>query len=239
MAAPFVLSNGLVLLGGNTLTGNTNQIALSYGAQALDDTRLGNLTKVNAGGLKKVGCSVKGYMDFVTADVAMFNDMGLSDVLTLATAVTEGSADYFFKPLVADFQWGGKQGINLPFSLTAQAAGDLIRGTLIANKTGITTTGNGTGFQLGAVLAAQKVYGALHVLSIAGTSTPTITALLQSSVDNTFAAPTTRLSFTAATAVGAQFLSAAGAITDQWWRISYTISGSSPVFGFVLSVGIQ
>jgi hypothetical protein len=106
------------------------------------------------------------------------------------------------------------------------------------NGTARTTTGTGTGIQLGAVTAAQRMYCNLHVLSISGTGTPTITVKLQSSVDNTFASPTDRIVFTAATALGGQASSALGAITDQWWRAQWTISGTNPSFLFAVSAGI-
>jgi hypothetical protein len=84
------------------------------------------------------------------------------------------------------------------------------------------------------------MYAALHVLSVAGTATPTITARVESSVDNTFASPTTRLTFAAATAVSGQTLRTAGtAITDTWWRVAWTISGTTPSFLFAAALGIQ
>ena len=79
---------------------------------------------------------------------------------------------------------------------------------------------------------------ALHVLSVAGTSTPTLTVIVQSDDNAGFTTPTTRISFTAATAVGAQWGSVAGALTDDYWRISYTISGTNPVFAFAVSAGV-
>jgi hypothetical protein len=112
----------------------------------------------------------------------------------------------------------------------------LIGGTVIHNQTR-TTSGNGTGFQLGAVGATQRVHGALHVLSAAGT-TPSLTVVVQSDTSG-FPSPTTQLSFAAKTAIGSEFLSAAGPITDDFWRANFTISGTSPSFLFALILGIQ
>src|SRR5262249_38387216 len=65
----------------------------------------------------------------------------------------------------------------------AQARGTwpLVRGQS-AHASGVprTATGNGTSLQLGAVAADQHLYANLHVLSVAGTVTPTITAKVQS-----------------------------------------------------------
>jgi hypothetical protein len=82
------------------------------------------------------------------------------------------------------------------------------------------------------------MYGALHVLSVAGT-TPSITARVESSVDNTFASPTTRLTFTAANTVSGEILRTDGtAITDTWWRVAWTITGTTPSFLFASTLGI-
>lgn len=81
------------------------------------------------------------------------------------------------------------------------------------------------------------MYVALHVLSVSGT-TPSLTVIVQSDDNVGFTTPTIRISFTAATEVGAQWGSVAGALTDDYWRISYTISGTNPVFAFAVSAGV-
>jgi hypothetical protein len=231
------IKNGLVRLGGYDLTGDVNAIALSYGAVALDATSLGNLSRNFMGGLKTTKCVVKGFWN-ATNGGAEFADMGLTDILTVGFTKTEGGIVYFQKGMIAQYTTGDQVGKVLPFSLTAEAAGDLIRGTLVANKSAIAATGFGTGFQLGAVLAAQSVYAALHVTAATGAGEDDV-VIVQSSVDNTFASPTTRLTFAGALAIGAQLISAAGPITDTWWRVGYTISGSTPSFDFTTSIGIQ
>lgn len=231
------ITNGLVRLGGYDLTGDSNKIAASYGVAALDNTVLGNKTKSNAAGLKTTKVSVAGFWDS-TNDGAIFADISLADILTFGFSSTEGDVAYFQKAMQGSYVTGDQVGKLLPFVLTAEAAGDLIRGTLVANKTGITATGFGTGFQLGAVSASQAVYAALHVTAATGSGEDDV-IIVQSSPDNTWATPTTRITFAGATAIGAQLLSAAGAITDTWWRIGYTITGSTPSFNFAASVGIQ
>ena len=114
-----------------------------------------------------------------------------------------------------------------------------MRGSLIhPGSASRSSSSTGTGRQLGAVVAGKSMYVALHVLSVAGTSTPTLTVIVQSDDNAGFTTPTTRISFTAATAVGAQWGSVAGALTDDYWRISYTISGTNPVFAFAVSAGV-
>jgi hypothetical protein len=44
--------------------------------------------------------------------------------------------------------------------------------------------------------------------------------------------------FTAATGLTSQAASVLGAVTDQWWRVIWTITGTTPSFTFAVSAGI-
>lgn len=153
---------------------------------------------------------------------------------------TVGGLAYFTNALRASYKIGEAVGEVAPWMSAAKSSWPLVRGQF-AHPPGTprTATGTGTGLNLGAVAAGRRMYAALHVLSAAGV-TPSLTARVESSVDNTFAAPTTRLTFTAATAAGGQILRTAGtAITDPWWRIAWTITGTTPSFLLVASLGVQ
>ena len=112
-------------------------------------------------------------------------------------------------------------------------------GGLKALDGSITATGNSTGANLGAVGATEKCYVAIHCTSVSGTSTPTITFKLQSDDNSSFTSPTDRITFTGITAIGADFQSVAGAITDTHWRLNYTVSGTNPNFSIHATVGIE
>ena len=233
------ITAGLVMLGGNDLSGASNAIAASYGCVALDGTVLTNKSRNFAGGLKQTKLSVKGFWDPLVVGAPVFADISLTDIMTWGFTQTEGGVVYFQKGMVAQYSQSGKVGDLLPFGVTAEAAGDLVRATLMARKTAIAASGNGTGFQLGAVASGQSVYAALHVTAASGTSEHD-TLVLQSSVDNTFASPTTRITFADPGAVlGAQLLSLAGPVTDTWWRFVWTVSGTLPSYNFTASAGIQ
>jgi hypothetical protein len=103
-----------------------------------------------------------------------------------------------------------------------------------------TATGNGTGVQIvGGVPAGQYLYAAIHVLSVSGTSTPTLTVKIQSDNGSGFPSATDIATFTAATARTGEVVRAAGAITDDWFRVSYTISGTTPSFLFLVTLGVK
>jgi hypothetical protein len=97
----------------------------------------------------------------------------------------------------------------------------------------------GTGFVIaGGVPSGKRLWGGLHATALFGTS-PTLDVIIQSAAtgDSTFASPTTRLTFTQMTAIGAQLISAAGPITDTRFRLKATLGGSvNPrftIFGWI------
>ena len=68
----------------------------------------------------------------------------------------------------------------------------------------------------------------------------TFTASVQSDDAVGFPSPTTRLTFAAATAIGAQQLTLDGPIpTDTFWRINWTIAGTTPSVTALITLGIQ
>ncbi|SCL43268.1 hypothetical protein GA0074692_6797 [Micromonospora pallida] len=76
------------------------------------------------------------------------------------------------------------------------------------------------------------------MLSIAGTATPSVTVTIQSDDAAGMATPTDRLTFTAATVAGGQTLRLAGPITDTYYRATWTVSGTTPSFLFVVALGL-
>jgi hypothetical protein len=100
-----------------------------------------------------------------------------------------------------------------------------------------TVSGTGVARQLGAVSATQRLWAALHVPAASGT-TPSLTVRVQSDDNAGFTSPTDRITFTAAAGRTAQMSSVAGAITDQWWRVTWTVTGTTPSFRFSVAAGI-
>jgi hypothetical protein len=233
-----VLKNQKVFFGGYDLTGITNAVSLASEAEAVDATVLGNSTRVNKGGLKTVAASVQGFFDADPYDSALYANVGASDKpLSILTSGTEGTPAYMFKCMIGSYNPSASIGDMFGFSLETAGAGNLIRGTLMENNTAATSTADGTGRQLGAITASQKMYAALHIFSASGT-TPTLDVTVESDDNSSFTSAATRITFSQANAVGAQYTTLDGAITDDYWRVSWTIGGTDPSFGFVVVLGI-
>jgi hypothetical protein len=242
---PTVLTDVRIYLESADLTGWSNKLEVSGSVADEDSTTFGSGGwHERVGGERDLDGAVDGFFEaFDTSrpDDAFWANLGSNQVAFTAVpaAGTAGSLAYLTRAQLMDYKPGAAVGKLLGWSASVKGNWPLVRGTILHPQgTARTATGTGTGFQLGAVSAAQRMYACLHVLSIAGTATPTITVSLQSSVDNTFASPTTRITFAADTTLDGQALSLLGPVTDQWWRAAWTISGTTPSFLFAVSAGV-
>ena len=166
----------------------------------------------------------------------------LSIPKSFAIGSADGSVAYTMNGIALSYSpFGGEVGQLAMASVKGRSASSpVVRGKVLHPLgTARSASGTGTGRQLGAVVAGKSVYAALHVASATGT-TPSLTVKVQSDDNGSFTTPTDRITFTAETDATShyQWGSAAGAITDDYWRASWTISGTGPSFTFLLAVGI-
>ncbi|WP_075662205.1 hypothetical protein [Streptomyces acidiscabies] len=240
-----ILVNVRCFAGGVDLTSASNKIELSSEVEDKDATNYASQGwKELLGGLGSAELSGEGQWE--AGDPSKVDDTSWAHVGTVVpwsvsanNGAAVGDLAYFMTALRSDYKLFDAVGEVAPWSGTGKSSSPLVRGQF-AHPPGLarTATGTGTGLQLGAVPAGRRLHAALHVLSAAGT-TPSLTVRVESSVDNTFSAPTTRLTFNAATVVGGQILRTDGsAITDTWWRLAWTITGTTPSFLFVGTLGI-
>ena len=91
--------------------------------------------------------------------------------------------------------------------------------------TAISTTANGTAFDLGQVSSSQSLYGALHLMTAASTARA-LSMTIQSATSSGFTTPTTRITFTLSSARGSTWaLPVSGLSTDpKFWRAAWTLS---------------
>lgn len=249
-----ILTNVRLFAGAVDLTGVSNRIEVTPSADIKDATTFGSadpvtglLWKENLSGLDAAQISASGFWEAGSGSLvdddqwANFGGVGPWSVLPGPSA--EGSLAYIVNAVRTSYSIFDAPGEIAPFSAAAMSTGAFSRGgVLLAPGTARTATGTGTIVQLGAVPAGRAMRAALHVVSVAGT-TPTFAAILQSAAAIGFASPTTRATFTTVAGPAgnrtAEFVaSAAGPITDAFWRISYTITGTTPSFLALATAGI-
>lgn len=242
---PTVLTDCRLYLDGADLTGYSNKAALSAKAASLDRTTFasGGYTELS-GGLFSGTASLEGFWqagDLSQPDDAFWTNLGAATVPLTAvpTSGAVGSLTYLTQVLETQYTPGAKVGDLLSWQASLETNWPVVRGKVLHPQgTARSSSGNGTGLQLGAVDASHALYVCLHVMSISGTSTPTITVSIQDSVDNTFGTPHTSGTFPAVTTLDGQTLKISGAVTNTWYRATWTISGSTPSFLFAVSAGI-
>lgn len=249
--AKHVLTNVRLFAGGCDLTGQSNKLELGGEFEEKDatvwpvadsQTTLGKQylaglfgAKISAAGLWDAG-------DPSLVDDELFADRGGTVGWTACPAgSTEASVAYLMTALQTSYQLFGQVGDVAPWQASLSGTGFLARGQ-VASAPGTARTATGTGTILnivGGVPSGKRLHASLHVLSVSGTSTPTFTASVQSAALVGFGSPTSRITFTGATAISGQYQTLAGPITDEYFRLSWTISGSSPSFLVAAAIGVD
>ncbi|WP_030387069.1 hypothetical protein [Streptomyces sp. NRRL S-241] len=241
----FTLLNARLFAVGADLTGSSNKIELTGEMEDKETTNYySNGWKEVIAGLGSAEATAEGQWeaaDSSKVDDAMWSRLGGVGPWTVCpNGAAVGDLAWVTQCMTASYALGGSIGDVAPWTGKGVSSWPLVRGQM-AHPAGTarTSTGTGTAVQLGAVPAGKRLYGALHVLSVAGT-TPSITARIESDNAVGFPSPTTQLTFAAANAAGGEALrTAGGAITDDWWRVAWTISGTTPSFMFATSFGIR
>lgn len=242
--AVYVNQDITYLFGSMSIAGNAKSAVINSTAQSLDTTSL-----ATTGWSTFIGGNKSG--DFSLDLMADFDAGTLDDTIwtyitantdapqSLAIGSAEGSTAYVWNGLnTAYTPVMGAPGELAMASLSGVANGPIARGMLMhTTGTARTATGTGTARLLGAVTASQRIYANLHVTAASGT-TPTLVVKVQSDDNAGFTSPVDRITFTTATGKTAQATNVAGAITDTYWRVTWTLTGTTPSFTFGVSAGI-
>jgi len=249
MPAPVILTNVRLFTGAADLTTVSNKVTIQAEREERDATTYlpegdpDSGWKKVMGGLASASVAASGFWE--AGDSGKVDDAawaalgGLTAWTACPIGAAAGSPAWVMKALEGKYAVGGAPGEIAPWEANASSGWPAVRGK-VGHPPGTARTGDGDGtaLELSAVSASQNLYAALHVLSVAGTSTPTLTVTIESDVDADFTTPATQLSFTAATAIGGQITRVPGAISDTFYRVTWEITGSTPSFLFLVSLGI-
>ena len=240
--AKFVFNDGKVFSGGYDLSDHITSVNLEITAEELDATTInsGGFREV-LGGIRDSSLTMDGFYEAGSnkPDALLGASVGNELIVTTVPDAGVGNTAYFMKSRLFTYSMFGTVGEIAPFSISKSQSADKVVQGKIEIDGDLTSSGNSTGVQLGAVGADEKIYVAIHCYSVSGTSTPTITFKLQSDDNASFTSPTDVITFSDITAIGADFQSAAGAITDDYFRLNYTISGTDPSFSIHATIGIE
>lgn len=236
------ITNAFAYVDSHDFTGDSNAFSLTCEAESKEKTtfRSNGWREYNLG-VKTSALSLAGFYQAGTdsVDEYSFDALGVTGRVTTGGVVeAEGEPAGMLQSMAHSYQILGGHGENAPYSLEGGCSDGVgvIRGKLAKETGTVTATGAiGTALNLGAVSASQYLYATIHLLGTAGT---TITVVVESDSDNTFATATTQMTLGPYTTVGGRWATrVAGPITDTWWRMRVTaITGTWTVAG---AVGIQ
>ena len=192
-------------------------------------------------GLKSAEVKVSAWQDFASGATAerLRALSGAAEVVQVAQdRGAVGSLAWFTAgPLLARPFISGKvgelAGVELMVSGNGMAAAEGL--VTIGPDVPVTATMSGVGQQVGAVAAGGVAYGALSVLTM--TAGATVTVALQSAA-SLGGAYTTRATSAALTAAGAVLLSSVAVTPHQWWRLTVTVTGTTPSLVMLGSVAV-
>ena len=240
--AKYIFTDGKVVSGGYDLSSNITNVTLDITADELD------ATTINSGGFREKLAGIKDSQlqldGFYEAgankpDALLGANIGNELIVSVTPDAGVGNVSYFMKSRLFSYNIFGSIGEITPFSVTKSNSSDVVvRGTVDIDGA-ITATGASSGINLGAVSSGEKVYCAIHCTGVSGTSTPTITFKLQSDDNASFTSPTDVITFSDITAIGADYQFDSNTTTDTYWRLSYTVSGTTPSFDIHAAIGIE
>lgn len=254
--ATFVQTAAQLFSGGVKFTCFTDQLSLEMTADPVEFTNYCSTgAREYRQGLRTWQVDAQGFADFAAVgattgglvpgeEIIPANLNGTTTNLTICPVDgSEGAVAYLASGAYSQMMLlGGAVGDPGRYGFTAVPATladghKLVRGRLEANRT-VTSSSNTTGTQFGAVASGQRLAASLHVFTLSGTS-PTLTVKVQSDDNSSFTSATDRISFSAASTRSGQFSYIDGPVTDDYWRVSWTIGGSAtPTVAFAVAFGI-
>lgn len=239
------------------LSGYARTLAVSDEADAQDATTMADTTRRMIPGVRTVSWDAELTFDaavderlaalFASANSAGGMGDGTATMMSfMPGGATEGQLAYFMRSMI------GAANVPMQFGETfvqsvsgapydgGRGAGsaELARGTVACVvTTAAAGSGNRPGYLLGALTdSLDQIQLAGHCTAIAGSS-PLLTLNVQSDDNAGFTSPTTRYSATAISAAGAiDIPPIAGPITDSYWRITWSLTGTGVSASFVASL---
>lgn len=210
-------------------------IDLSLERDAVEQTVFADSSRSHIAGLRSVSLSATAIADLIqgaSPGPPSALDTSVRLVTIGGAGETDGAEIYAFATRTASASFGGSVGdpLEVQIELAAEiAAGG--RGLILHPDATRSASGNGTARQFGALADGGRLLFGVHVFSASGTS-PQLTVALQSDDASGFASPATVATLGPVSSPQGLYTVVNGPVTDTWWRVTWTISGTSPSFRF-------
>jgi hypothetical protein len=223
-----------VFANGYDMSGYLSSVTVSGEADTAETSTLGGTAKTYIAGMRDATVSAEGFfsIDAGGSDERLAAQLGTSVVFTVVlSADAVGANGYGMTAIETSYEAGAEIGGAVSISVEGQSTvGQEPIRVLNPLSAKTATSSNASVDNAASTTNGYSAY--LHVTAASGT-TPSMTAKVQHSVDNSSWADLA--TFTAVTAANAyQRISGTGTV-NRYLRAQYTITGTSPSFTFHLS----
>lgn len=247
-----ILKNVRLFAGGCDLTSQGNKLDFGGEFEEKDTTTWGSydaasdkIAKEVIGGLWSAKISASGFWDagdLSLVDDSMWAERGTRQPWTVCpSGIALGSLAYIQQALHSSYQLLGQVGDVAPWQASLAGSGFMARGQVVVPPTVASGASFGSAGYIrivGGVPADKSLFASLHVLSVAGTGSPTISALIQSDDNSSFTSPTHQVTFDVASGISGQVKSIPGPITDEYFDVYADLTGTGQSFLIFMAVGI-
>jgi len=241
----FTLKNARIYNGPYDHSGQVNRVDVSAEAAAQDGTTFLNAgAKVNLPGILSATVHVEGFYDStsIANDTYLFNEAFQTQGVPFSIygqGSAEGAKGYASSVMQTKYSPKFKVGDLAVFSIDAKGSGSaLVRVTsMFPPNTAVSGSAPGNAFQISSVSGNQFLHSFLHVLTMGG-SNPAVTVSI-SSAPAAVGPWTYRITHSTFTAIGAEHKQLVGPVTDTYYRISWTCTGTGASSIIQVGVGVQ
>lgn len=244
--AEFMLKNARILVSGADLSGQMNEVTVTYSAEMLDRTTFGSSARKRMAGLRDFQVAGGGFVDFATTKKAsphLWSKLGTTaGVVTVSANSSKGAPCYTGAQVESEFAFGGSIGELAKFNFAGFGDGYAVKGVLAEGGTGLSTTLSATPRSLGVKGTTKRLYGIVHIRAGASSGNQKLVFGIQTASSSGFTSATTALKMTSVGggAPTGQIKFTAGSTVHTWYRVRVKSSGTAggKVTGFV-AIAIQ
>ena len=224
-----VLKNVGIWIEGLDVAGVSNSVGINASAATPESTTFKNDGWMDheGGGIKSSALSLAGFVRLNEIDMEMFNSLATKGVSTIAPVGVAGGEVAYVVPFVESaFAQSGSIGELLAFTFAAVGDNAPYRAQVFDVREGIAAAATTARRQLGAIPSGQSLHLWVHVARNAGT----LEIDLFSADAATGGTLTLQAKRSSITDTGLFVLTVDGPVTDEYWEMVYTPTGTTPDF---------
>lgn len=208
------------------LSGNSNSLSFTDPIEEVDTTSFADLVRRREGTVHDSDFSISIQGDEAAEPRATVEALqGDADSffawVESNASMAEGDYGLFVQALQTQLERTGEHGAIHMLNISGNGNGHLVIGRVLQEDSALASSGQSTGIQFGSLSAGETMYASMFVLNA---TAGTLDMVVESDDNSGFTSATTRMTFAQASAIGAFQQSVAGAVTDDWWRVDYTIA---------------